>query len=315
MQQWSLNLQRELTSNMALEVGYLGSKGTKLDWRVPVNQAVLDRDPARPTTIASRLPYPAFAQGALVISRFGFSNYHGFLARLERNFSQGLHFLLAYTGAKAIDNSSFAGNIGSQPAQPQNAYDLRNEKGLSYFDVPHHVSASFIWEIPFGRGRHWTSSSRLLARTLGGWQIVGIAQFQSGNPWSVLVASDIANVGGGGQRADLVGNPFPEGFQPGGPSRLRFDPRAFATPARGTFGNTGRNIMRDAPINNWDIGIHKDFQFGEWTRLEFRTELFNAFNHTQFNQFANVVNSTTFGTWTSARAPRIVQFGLKLVYR
>ena len=148
----------------------------------------------------------------------------------------------------------------------------------------------------------------------GGWQLSGIAQFQSGNPWSVLVAADPANIGSGGQRADLVGNPFPEGFTPGGPSRLRFDPKAFAVPARGTFGNSGRNIIRDAPINNWDVALNKDFYFTEMTRLEFRTEFFNALNHTQFNQFDNTVNNPTFATWRSAGPPRIVQFGLKLIY-
>jgi hypothetical protein len=271
-------------------------------------------DPTRPTPIASRRPFPLWAAGNL-ITRFGASNYHGFLARLERSFSEGLHFLIAYTGAKAIDNSSFAGNIGSQPATPQNPYDLRNEKGLSYFDVPHHLAISTVWDLPFGPGKRWGSSRGLLARLLGDWQLTTISHFQSGNPWSVLVAGDVANVGGGGQRADLVGDPFPAGFEPGGPARLRFDRSAFAVPARGTFGNTGRNIIRDAPVNNWDIGIFKNFRFGESTRLEFRTELFNAFNHTQFNQFSNTVNSATFGTWTSAAEPRIIQFGLKLVYR
>jgi hypothetical protein len=149
---------------------------------------------------------------------------------------------------------------------------------------------------------------------LGGWQFAGITQLQSGNPWSVLVAADPANVGNGGQRANLVGNPFPEGFEPGGPRRLRFDPTAFAIPARGFFGNTGRNIIRDAPTNQWDVNIAKEFRLAERMRLEFRTEIFNLMNHTQFNQFDNVVNNPTFGTWRSARAPRIVQFGLKLSY-
>jgi hypothetical protein len=250
-----------------------------------------------------------------LITRFGFSNYHGVIARLERRFSDGLHFLVSYTGSKAIDNSSFAGNIGSQPATPQNPFDLRNEKGLSYFDVPHHVAISTVWDLPFGPSHRWGSSSRLAARLLGDWQLTTIAHFQSGNPWSVLVAGDIANVGGGGQRANLVGNPFPEDFKSGGPARLRFDRSAFALPARGNFGNTGRNIIRDAPINNWDIGINKNFRIGEGIRLEFRTELFNAFNHTQFSQFVNTVNNVAFGTWTSASDPRIIQFGLKLVYR
>ena len=304
-QQWSFNLQREITANTAVEVGYLGSKGTSLDWRIGVNQARLDADPARPTSIASRLPYPAFAPGAGTITRWGMSNYHAFIARLERSFSQGLSFLFSYTGSKAIDNSSFAGNIGAQPAQPQNIFDLKSEKGLAYFDVPHRLAATAIWDLPFPRG--------LLYPVFGGWELTTIVQLQAGNPWSVLVAGDPANIGTGNQRANQVGNPFPAGFEVGGAARLRFDPKAFAVAPRGTFGNTGRNIIRDSPINNWDVGLNKSFELGERLRLEFRAEFFNFWNHTQFNQFNNSVDSPTFASWSSARAPRIIQFGLKLV--
>jgi hypothetical protein len=304
VQQWSFNLQREFSATTAVEIGYLGSKGTGLDWRIGANQAKLDADPTRPTSIVSRLPYPAFAPGAGIITRWGLSNYHAFIARLERSFSRGLSFLFSYTASKAIDNSSFAGNIGAQPAQPQNIYDLKSEKGLAYFDVPQRLAATAIWDIPFARGA--------LYPVLGGWQLTAIVQLQAGNPWSVLVAGDPANIGTGNQRAHQVGNPFPDGFEIGGPARLRFDPKAFAVAPRGTFGNTGRNIIRDAPINNWDVGLNKSFQFGEHMRLEFRAEFFNFWNHTQFNQFNNSVDSPTFASWSTARAPRIIQLGLKL---
>jgi hypothetical protein len=293
----------------------MGSKGTKLDWRDNANQAVLSPDPAHPTPLAAREPFPAFAPTSLLITRNGFSHYEAVTARLERQFSHGLQFLLAYTFSKSIDNSSFAGNIGAQPAQAMNSYARGQEKALSYFDVPHRLAVSYVWELPFGRGHAYLSRGGLVNGILGGWQLSGITQVQSGNPWSVLLSGDPANVGTSGvERAQLVGNPFPAGFEVGGPARRRFNPAAFAVPAAGTFGNTGRNIIRDAGINNWDISIGKQFSITERARLQFRTEMFNAWNHTQFNQFNNVVNNPTFGTWTSAMAPRTVQFGLKLNY-
>src|SRR5262249_53611535 len=162
----------------------------KLDWRNSANQATLDADPAHPTTLASRQPIPAFAANALTITRNGFSNYHAFLARLERNFSGGLQFLIAYTFSKSIDNSSFAGNIGAQPAQPANTYCRSCERGLSYFDVPHRLAVSYVWNVPVGRGRHFLNRGGLLNSVIGGWQVTGITQMQTGNPWSMLISGD-----------------------------------------------------------------------------------------------------------------------------
>src|SRR5262249_28387803 len=128
VQQWSFNVQREIAPNTAVEIGYSGAKGTNLDQRLEWNQARLDPDPTRRTSIVSRLPYPSFSPGLIAHARAGQSTYHSFIARVERNFSRGMSFLAAYTLSKAIDSSSFSGNIGAQPAQAQNAYDVRSEK-------------------------------------------------------------------------------------------------------------------------------------------------------------------------------------------
>jgi hypothetical protein len=314
IQQWSFNLQRELKPNLALEAGYMGSKGTKLDWRNSANEATLDPDPAHPTPLATRQPIPAFAANALTITRNGFSNYEAFLARLERNFSGGLQFLIAYTFSKSIDKSSFAGNIGAQPAQAENSYNRAAERGLSYFDVPHRLAVSYVWNLPFGSGRRFLNRRGFVNAALGGWQLTGITQMQTGNPWSILISGDTANVGTGSQRAQQVGVVYPDGFVSGGASRLAFNPKAFALPAKGTFGNTGRNIVRTAGLNNWDMAINKRFRLTERARLEFRTELFNTWNHTQYLQFDNTLQDIGFATWTSARPPRIIQFALKLIY-
>jgi hypothetical protein len=313
VQQWSLNLQREIFGNLALELGYMGSKGTDLDKRRYLNQAALDL-PGQRTSIASRLPYPAFAAGLASVTHTGMSHYDGFISRVERRFSNGLSFLVAYTYSKSIDNSSFSGQISAQPNYAQNAHDERSEKALSYFDVPHRIVASYIYELPFGPGKRFLKTGGVAGYLVGGWRLSGITQYQTGNPWSIFISGDIANVGTTQQRADLVGDPFPDGFVRGGTARLAFNRAAFANPKSGTFGNSGRNIMRDASMSNTDLSIARDIRLAERMRLEFRTEFFNVWNHTQFQQFANTLGSATFGTWNSARDPRIVQFGLKLNY-
>jgi hypothetical protein len=313
IQQWSFNIQRELWRTAALEVGYLGSKGTKLDERRWLNQAALDANPAQPTAVVSRTPYPAFANALDFYDHTGFSKYHGLIVRAEQRFSRGLTFLASYTFSRSIDNSSYAGTIGAQPSEPQNTYDLKSERGVSFFDSPHRFVANVIYRLPFGKGQ------KILLKgagdwLLGGWQVVGIGQYQTGNANSIFVPGDPANVGVGSQRADVIGAPFPVGFERGGAARLAFNTSAFRMPAKGTFGNSGRNIIRDAPLNNWDIGIFKEFAFAERARLQVRTEAFNALNHTQFQLFGNTLGTPTFGIWNSARAPRILQFGLKMSF-
>jgi hypothetical protein len=205
VQQWSFNLQREF-GNLAVELGYMGSKGTDLDKRIYLNQAVLDQ-PGQTTPIATRLPFPAFAPSMIASSRTGFSHYDAFVSRVQRRYSNGLSFLIAYTFSKSIDNSSYSGNIAGV-AQAQNTYDERSEKALSYFDAPHRVVGSYIYELPFGPGKRFANSG-IAGKLGGGWTVSGISQFQTGNPFSILAAGDPANVGTSQERAELVGNPSP----------------------------------------------------------------------------------------------------------
>src|SRR5581483_10985067 len=272
-----------------------------------------DANPAQPTPVISRTPYPAFANALDFYDHTGISVYHAFLARAEHRFSHGLSLLAAYTLSKSIDDASFAGGITPQPAEPQNSYNLAAERGLSYFDSPHRFVTSLIYQLPIGKG-HALFASGLMSGALGGWEISGIGQYQTGTPMSILVPGDPANVGVGTQRADVVGDPLPSGFVRGGAARLAFNTSAFRMPAAGMFGNSGRNIIRDAPLNDWDLGLSKTFLATERTRLQFRAESFNALNHTQFQLFGNVLGTPTFGVWNSARDPRTFQFGIKAYY-
>jgi hypothetical protein len=130
---------------------------------------------------------------------------------------------------------------------------------------------------------------------------------------NIGLSGDNAGIGGGHYRPDLTKDP---NLDKGSRTReLYFDPTAFAQPARGKFGNSGRNVVRGGGSNNWDVSLFKSFPLGwEGGRFEFRTEMYNAFNHTQWNGWRTTYGSTGFGSATSARDARSIQMGVKLYW-
>jgi hypothetical protein len=301
-QQWNLNVQQQLPGNALLEVAYVGSKGTHLAQRVNLNQARLDVDPTRPTPILSRRPFPLFGNTIRATEAAANSTYHALVVKGERRFADGFSFLASYTFAKAIDGGSL---IDDAPR------DIRNtalNKGRASFDLRHRAVLSGTWELPFGPGKRRLSSGAL-AQIAGGWQVNTIVSLRSGFPFSVGVSGDVCNCGAGGQLAQLVGDPL-SGFER---SRLRwFNTAAFANPAPGTFGTSGRNILDGPGEATVDFSAFKQFRLAESANLQFRAEFFNLLNRTNFGQPGATVGTPSYGIIQSAGDPRIVQFALKL---
>jgi len=302
MQQWSLDIGRELVPNLLIDLAYVGSKGTKLDNGRNMNQAVLG-----PGSIASRRPYPSIG----TITQFmaaGNSNYNSFQFKSEKRFSGGLSFLSSYTWSKSIDTASKWGSSGL------NAYNLRLERGLSDFDVRHRWSFSHTYEFPFGSGRRYMSSAKAIEQAfLGGWQVSGILSLQSGNPLTVALATDRANIGTSTQRPDQIADPNLHGK--GTPSQW-FNTAAFALPAAGTFGNAGRNTIQGPPIKNMDLAFMKKFVINEHQYFQFRAEAFNLTNHTNFDNPNTTFGGQTFGRILSANIGhnRQIQLGGKFYF-
>jgi hypothetical protein len=171
---------------------------------------------------------------------------------------------------------------------------------------------SFSYQLPVGKGRPLLASAgKAVDAVLGGWSISGIQSVTTGLPFSISAGGDVANVGGGAQRAQLVGDPF-SGFRQ---SRLEwFNIATFKTPAVYTFGNSGKNIMRGPRQTGVDLVAYKEFPLSDSKRLQFRCEAFNAFNHTRFGLPNANVQSGAFGLITSAGAPRDIQLALKFTY-
>lgn len=301
---WNVTVQRELPAATTIEVGYVGRRGIHNQRKRNINQLLPGTIQVNPGVNPNFLrPYRGL--GIIGIAEnSGASIYHGLQINLERRFTAGLHFGVAYTFARAIDNSS---NLTDTLP---NAYDDRNYRGISDFDKTHVLVLNYIYELPFGKG-----ASTLARRLLGNWEFSGINQFQSGTPFSVRRNVDFAGVGpgSGNQFYNLVGDFHVEttGFTN---SAVWFDRNAFAAPAPGTFGVQKRNLLRNPGFWNWDVGLRKNFPTRESQRLQFRFEVFNLLNHPNWGGANANPTSGSFGLATSKSGNRTLQLALKYIF-
>jgi hypothetical protein len=315
MQHWNANVQRQFGRNSVLELAYVGSKGTKLLTARDINQP-------QPSALPPGLPFvprpdPRFDDIDLLESRAN-SNYHSLQARFQQRLSKGLATLVSFTFAKSVDDASNFFSSAGDSNFPQNSYDVRAERGRSNFDVRHRLSASYSYDLPFGKGKSHLADAGWISTLLSGWQTFGIVTLQSGRPFTVALLSDIDNSGtgrsilgfGANDRPNVTGDP-----QTGQRSTERwFNTAAFTFPTRGTFGNAGRNIMDGPGYQNVNISLLKNTSLSERLNLQLRAEFFNLFNHPNFNLPDNFLGSPTFGRISSARDPRHIQFGVKLLF-
>ena len=316
VQQWSFSIERQLTPKTTLEVNYIGNKGTHLLERRNINQAYPPADPANPAPLTARRPYKNFV--TYIDSDWsGNSSYNSANVKLEHR-SGSLGMTAVYTWAKAIDEKSAAAGIGQTGSGYQGFMDNHNarlDRGLADFDVDHRFVASFVYDLPFGRGKRFMSSTpKVVNVVLGNWQLNGIATFQRGFPYSIT-SPDIGNLldTNGAQRATLVGNPYPSSFHKS--IAEWFNTSAFMQSPAGVFGNAGRNILRAPGINSWDLSLFKNFPIKERANLQLRLESFNAFNHTQWGVPIYDASSPHFGQITSTNVPgRINQLGGKFTW-
>jgi hypothetical protein len=311
MQHWNLNVQQQLGASRVLEVAYVGSKGTKLLSARDINQGQLG-----PFGFVQR-PVPQFDDINILESRAS-SNYHSLQARFQQRLSFGLSVLSSYTYSKSIDDASNFFTSAGDPNFPQDSFNTRAERGRSNFDVRHRLSVSYSYDLPFGKNKAYLSNDGWLSNLLGGWQTYGIVTLQTGNPFTVALPREFDNSGtgrsslgfGANDRPNLIGNPVLSNRTP----ERWFNTAAFAFPAFGTFGNAGRNILDGPGYQNINASLVKNTALSERFNLQLRAELFNLFNHPNFNLPDNFLASPTFGRITSAREPRHIQFGVKLLF-
>jgi hypothetical protein len=305
VQQWNFNVQQRLTSSMLLDVAYVGNHDSHLALLTVINNR-----PPGPGATTTNKPYPAYA-GISFIRSIGDANYNGLQVKLEKRYSNGVQFISSYTYSKCIDNGPGT-NVGEGGTFAQDAVNnLRGARGPCSQDARQRYSLSGVYALPFGKGHTFLSHvSRVEDAFLGGWQFNGILTLRSGQPFTVVMSSDIANVGGT-TWANAVGNPN------NGPQTIYkwFNTSAFAAPAQYNFGNEGRDIVVGPPVNNLDFSLFKAFTLTEHKSFQFRSELFNALNHSQFALPVATLGVPTFGTISSTLHPaRQIQLSLKFLF-
>jgi len=291
--QWNFSLQQEVRTGTLVEVGYLGSKGTFLAQRMNYNQAILDADPSRPTPILNRRRYPLFGDSIRITENATNSTYHAAFLKLERRMSKGFSYLVSYTVSKSLDGASLIDD------QPRDIFNLRLNKGRSNFDIRHRPVLSSTYELP-GRN-HFVK----------GWTLNAIASFRTGFPFAVTSQGDVCNCGASNQYAQQVGDPRSGIAQ----SRLQwFNGGAFAQPARGTFGTSGRNILNGPGEATMNLSLFRSISIREGIKLQLRGEFFNALNKVNFGLPNSQVGNASYGVIQSASPGRVIQLGAKLSF-
>jgi hypothetical protein len=346
---WNFSIQRELPFKSVLELNYTGSRGTHLFMPIttltPLNPTYWGQgrtvnngqvaNPffgqitdarsvySRPTVQLHRLlrPMPQF-EGASVGTAEparGDSNYHALQVKWEKRYSEGLTFLGHYTWSKMIDNVSHSsGNVSwlGGSTNIQNIWDLRGERALSAHDIAHRIVLTGAYELPFGKGRRFgTNMPRVLNWIAGGWDLSGIALFQSGMP--LHVTQNGGNIWDGTQRPNLIGDPSTQGTVQ---SRINdyFNRAAFSQPPVDVPGTAPRSLGYRGPgISTLDAALLKSVTIREGHRVEIRMEATNATNTPMFGDPATSFGAVNFGQITGLRSgvgPRNMQFGLKYYF-
>lgn len=333
VESWSLKIEQQISSNTSLGVSYIGSHGY---------HELLSLDANLPTpTICPASPCPSgypdgayyYPTGAPLANNAvwntthwfseGISSYHGLEVDVNRRFGHGLQFRGAYTFSKTLDdgdnmNTSVATN---SPAFVANPFQPKSDYGRASFDVRNTAVINATYDLPFGR-RTKPNEHTWVQRLLGDWQLSGIETLQSGLPFTPQLSYNPSNDGDTRNPVRPSLNPYFTGSVIQGGRGQYFNPSAFIQPLPGTYGNAGRNILQGPVLAETVLSLTKKFSLSERLNMQFRSEFFNLFNRTNFNNPNPVVYASATGgpsptaavITSTSTASRQIQFGLKLMW-
>lgn len=333
VESWSLKIEQQISSNTSLDIGYTGSHGYHELLSVDANLPKPTICPAAPCPAGYPTGAYYYPTGAALANNAvwntthwfseGISSYHGLAVDVNHRFGHGLQFRGVYTFSKTLDdgdnmNTSVATN---SPAFVENPLQPLSDYGRASFDIRHVAVIHATYELPFGRG-NTTHAHHWVERLIGNWQVSAIETIQSGLSFTPQLSYNPSNDGDTRNPVRPSWNPnFTGTLIRGGPKQY-FDASAFIQPLPGTYGNAGRNILPGPGLEETDLSLTKRFAISERLNVQFRTEFFNVFNHTNFN----IPNPVVFASPTGGPSPtagvitatsttsRQTQFGLKLTW-
>jgi hypothetical protein len=296
VQIWNLNVQRTLPQNIVLNIGYSGSKGTRLD--------IVDAPGRSATASLSGVLYDYEDSTA-------FSNFNSFVVSLRKRLQKGLSLQATYTYSHSIDDATSVGSVGSQVAQ--NWQNLLAEESNSSFDIRNKVSGSFVYELPFGADKQYFTAGRA-AHLLEGFSVSGTYSIATGEPLSPSYeasVSDVARGTAGSERPDRV--PGVSLTKGAGTVNDWFNTAAFTAPA-GVYGNASRNSIAGPGTITVDGSVAKTVQFGDTRSFEVRATADNLFNTVQYSSVSTQLGSGSYGQVTGTAAMRQFSFIARFRY-
>jgi trimeric autotransporter adhesin len=346
VQEYSLEVQRELPSGFVITVGALGShslhlleSGQNIDQLNPSyfglgsaltasianpmygNGGVGTVGTAKVTEAQLLLPYPQYTSLTLANSDTGSARYYSFYVRAQRRFANGLSLLGSYTWSRSMDNllgvsTAGASNITGESGA-QNAYNIGAEWSLSTQDVPDRFTTAITYELPFGKGKPFlNTNSKILNYAVGGWSVNALSTIQSGFPLFITQPNNNSVIGATYQRPNATGISATTSGTTDERISDWLNPAAFSQAPRFTFGDVSRFINTRGPgLFDWDFSVFKSFLITERINAQFRAESFNATNTVEFGTPNTTFTSPTFGVITSQiNMPRLIQLGIRATF-
>jgi hypothetical protein len=305
---WQLGFQHQIGDGWLAEVDYVGTHGVKLPSAYQLNQVRPEN--WGPGNLQARRPYPQYATVTALLND-GNSIYHSLQAKLEHRWSNGLLIQTAYTWSKLLNDVDASSRADAAPYQ--DVYNLRADRGVGGYDTPHRFVASYVYQIPLGRGGKYLNSTPIVKEVIGGWQVSGITEFQVGLP--MQITQSFTAWGPNTQRPNIVSGADPSLSHGDRTLTQWFNTNAFVASPNYTLGFSPRFPLHGPGINNWDMALNRDFKLFERVKMQFRTEAYSAMNHPQWGAPGNNLNNrNTFGVVTSAAGNRQIELALRIFY-